>query len=341
MSGTSLDGLDIAYCEFVLIDNKWSFDIKYGKTLPYSNEWKTRLSNAPNVSEKDLKKLNIEYGHYLGMQAASFIQKYKLKPDFIASHGHTVFHKPDLGYTLQIGDGTALRSHLPCPLIYDFRTQDVALGGQGAPLVPIGDQLLFSDFDACINIGGFANISMQINGQRKAWDICPANIVMNPIAEKLGYAYDVDGDWAREGKLNKALLEELNALTYYAQAAPKSLGKEWVIENIDPILSRYNISEKDLLHTLVEHISSQISLNLFDIEGEFLFTGGGVFNQFLMKRIQDKTKGNVIIPSPKKIDFKEALIFAFMGILKMRNEINVLASVTGAKQDHSSGKIIE
>ena len=341
MSGTSLDGLDIAYCEFFIHNNKWYFEIKLGKTNSYSEEWKNRLENAPNISKDELRKLDIEYGHYIGMQTASFIRKYQLKPDLVASHGHTVFHKPEENYTLQIGDGTALRSHLPCTLVYDFRTPDVKLGGQGAPLVPIGDKLLFSDFEACINIGGFANISMQIDKERKAWDICPANIIMNPIAEKLGYAYDVDGDWAREGILNENLLKDLNAFEYYFQNAPKSLGKEWTERNIIPLLSKYNIREKDILNTLVEHISTQISNSLLGIEGRVLFTGGGVFNQFLMKQIQEKVQCKVVIPSPKKIDYKEALIFAFMGLLKLRKETNILSSVTGAMHNHSSGKVIK
>lgn len=340
MSGTSLDGLDIAYCEFFMHHNKWYFEIKVGKTLPYSTEWKTRLNNAPNISQEELKNIDIEFGHYLGIQTAHFIQKYQLKPDLVASHGHTVFHKPEENYTLQIGNGKALRAHLSCPLIYDFRTQDVALGGQGAPLVPIGDELLFSDFEACINIGGFSNISLQNHGNRIAWDICPANIILNPIAEKLGYPYDVDGDWAREGTLHAELLEELNAIDYYKQSAPKSLGKEWVNENIDPILSNYSIPEKDMLHTLVEHISIQISKSVTDVHGNILFTGGGVFNQFLMKQVKEKVKAKVVIPSPKKIDYKEAMIFAFMGLLKLRNKTNVLSSVTGAKHNHSSGKVI-
>lgn len=340
MSGTSLDGLDIAYCEFVLMNNKWFFEIKHGSTIPYSAQWKNRLQNAPNISQEELHKLDIDYGHYLGEQTELFIQQHQLKPDLVASHGHTVFHKPQEGYTLQIGNGDALRSHLPCSLIYDFRTHDVALGGQGAPLVPIGDELLFGDFDACINIGGFANISMKTEGKRRAWDICPANIVMNPIAEKLGYAYDVDGSWAKEGKLNHDILAQLNALSYYSMPPPKSLGKEWVIENIDPVLEKQNISEKDLLHTLVEHISTIISKAVNGNRGSFLFTGGGVFNQFLMKRIGEKIQGTIVIPSPKKINYKEALIFAFMGVLKLRNEVNVLASVTGAQKNHSSGVVI-
>jgi len=341
MSGTSLDGLDLAYCTFVLKDKQWTFEIVYGETVPYSHNWKNRLQNAPNISADELTKLDLEYGKYLGEQTALFIKKHQLKPDLVASHGHTVFHKPEEGFTLQIGNGAALRSHINCPLVFDFRTQDVELGGQGAPLVPIGDQLLFSEFDACINIGGFANISTEKEKKRLAWDICPANIMMNPIAEKLGNNYDNNGDWAREGKINHLLLEELNKLVFYKEKAPKSLGKEWVEKIITPIINRYSISEKDLLRTLLEHISEQIARDLEDIEGKVLFTGGGVFNQFLMEQIQSKTKNKIIIPSKIDIDFKEALIFAFMGILRLRNEVNVFASVTGATKNHSTGKVID
>jgi anhydro-N-acetylmuramic acid kinase len=341
MSGTSLDGLDLAYCEFDLVNGKWSFEIVYGETIPYSDEWKNRLQNAPNISPKELTKLDMEYGHYLGEQTALFIKRDHLNPDLVASHGHTVFHKPKEGYTLQIGDGAALRSHIKCPLVYDFRTQDVEFGGQGAPLVPIGDALLFNAFDACINIGGFANISMEKNGQRLAWDICPANIIMNPIAEKLGNAYDRNGDWAREGRINHALFVELNDIVFYKEKAPKSLGKEWVEEIINPLIQKYTISDKDLLRTLLEHISVQIARDLEGVEGKILFTGGGVFNHFLMEQIQEIIEATIVIPDSQIIDFKEALIFAFMAVLRIRGEINILASVTGATKNHSSGKIIQ
>ncbi len=340
MSGTSLDGLDIAFCEFEFVDEKWAFEIIYGETIPYFLEWKKKLQNAPNISKGEIEKLDVEFGHYMGKHTAAFIQKHQLRPDLVASHGHTVFHKPEEGYTLQIGNGEALHSHIACPLVFDFRTQDVNLGGQGAPLVPIGDQLLFSDFDACINIGGFANISTLKNGNRVAWDICPANIIMNPIAEKLGKAYDYNGDWARCGNINVQLLEQLNSLGYYSESAPKSLGKEWVELEIEPIIRQLSISNNDLLRTLIEHISEQIANDLKDIERKLLFTGGGVFNKFLMERIKLKTSTEIIIPEKQLIDFKEALIFAFMGLLRTREEVNVLASVTGAKKNHSSGKTI-
>ncbi|RLD67543.1 MAG: anhydro-N-acetylmuramic acid kinase [Bacteroidetes bacterium] len=341
MSGTSLDGLDIAFCEFEFVDGKWAFEIIYGETIPYSDEWKNRLQNAPNIPSKELIKLDLEYGHYLGEQTALFIDKYKLKPDLVASHGHTVFHKPEKRYTLQIGNGEALRTQINCPLVFDFRTQDVIMGGEGAPLVPIGDALLFNEFDACINIGGFANISMEKDGQRLAWDICPANIMMNPIAEKLGNAYDKNGDWAREGRISHALLEELNNLVFYKEKAPKSLGKEWVEEKINPLIQKYTISDKDFLCTLLEHISIQIARDLEGVEGKIIFTGGGVFNQFLMEQIQKKIEASIVIPDSQIIDFKEALIFAFMAVLRIRGEINILASVTGVPKNHSSGRILE
>ena len=340
MSGTSLDGLDIAFCEFESVDGKWLFKIIHGETIPYSLEWKSKLQNAPNTSKTEIDIVDIEFGHYLGEQTAHFIKKHHIKPDLVASHGHTVFHKPEKGYTLQIGNGEALRSHISCPLIFDFRTQDVNLGGQGAPLVPIGDQLLFSEFNACINIGGFANISTIQNKRRVAWDICPANIMMNPIAEKLGNAYDQNGDWAREGIIDNLLLAQLNSLKYYSKSAPKSLGKEWVENKINPLIAGISIDEKDLLRTLIEHISDQIAADLNSLTGNALFTGGGVFNKFLMERIMAKTPIQLIIPERNLIDFKEALIFAFMGLLRLQDSINVLASVTGATKDHSTGYII-
>jgi anhydro-N-acetylmuramic acid kinase len=340
MSGTSLDGLDIAFCEFAFEDGKWSFEICKNETVFYSEKWKTALEEAPHYSKENLAKLNEEYGHYLGLQTAEFIKNNQLNIDLVASHGHTVFHQPSKGITYQIGDGQALRSHISCPLVNDFRAPDVKLGGQGAPLVPIGDQLLFSNYEACINIGGFANISTLDKGKRVAWDICPANILMNPIAELLGSSYDENGKWARQGVVDEALLEKLNGLKYYMESPPKSLGKEWVEEVILPLIEKASLQPKDLLRTLLEHISEQIALDLDGIYGPFLFTGGGVQNSFLMERIQAKTSAKISVPTKTLIDFKEALIFAFMGLLRWKGEDNILASVTGVDHNHSSGTII-
>ena len=340
MSGTSLDGLDIAYCSFEYVQDKWNFSILIGDTVSYSAEWKEKLNDAPNMSGIELRKLDVEYGHFLGLECEKFIQKHQVNPVLVASHGHTVFHQPDKGFTMQIGNGQALRTHVNCNVIYDFRSKDVFLGGQGAPLVPIGDQFLFSQYDACINIGGFINISTCTDGKRIAWDIGPANILLNPIAEKLGYDYDLNGHWAREGKLNKGLYDALNHLEYYTQAPPKSLGKEWVNQMIVPFLEGFPASEKDQLHTIVEHISDQAAIELNKIKGDVYFTGGGVYNEYLMERIKEKTDLNIVIPDNNLVNYKEALIFGFMGLLRFRNENNILASVTGAEKDHSSGLMV-
>jgi anhydro-N-acetylmuramic acid kinase len=316
MSGTSLDGLDMACCAFEWKNSQWRFRILQSETLDYSKELRERLRTAPGLSKRDLAVLDTDYGHFLGKSVSEFIRKYNLQLDLVASHGHTVFHRPDLGYTLQIGDGQALKSHIDCPLVYDFRSQDVALGGQGAPLVPIGDQLLFSSYAACVNIGGFANISIKRNGKRIAWDIGPANIVLNVLSRRLGKEFDAGGNLARKGMLIPDLLAQLNALAFYGQQPPKSLGKEWVDEFIMPLLEQYPMQAKDLLRTFTEHIAGQISRAIAAAPGTVLFTGGGVYNDFMMELIAAKAKATVEIPHPQIIEYKEALIFAFMGVLR-------------------------
>ena len=259
MSGTSLDGLDIAYCIFIFEDGKWTYQITKATTIHYSAKWKIRLSTLQEKSALELTKTNVEYGYYIGDQVNKFIKENKFQPDFIASHGHTIFHQPNDRFTLQIGDGNAIAATTSLPVIYDFRSLDVALGGQGAPLVPIGDRLLFSNFDFCINLGGFANISFEKENQRIAFDICPVNIVLNELAIAENKSFDEGGKLAESGEVNITILAELNELKYYKMKAPKSLGREWVEENIFPIFSKYKVSNIDLLTTFTEHIAVQIS----------------------------------------------------------------------------------
>jgi anhydro-N-acetylmuramic acid kinase len=340
MSGTSLDGLDMACGAFSQDNGQWNFRILQAETLDYSTELRERLRTAPELPKDELAALDTDYGHFLGKSVSEFIRRHKLAPDLVASHGHTVFHRPDLGYTLQIGAGKALKSYIDCPLVYDFRSQDVALGGQGAPLVPIGDQLLFDSYAACVNIGGFANISLRRDAKRMAWDIGPANIVLNVLARRLKQEFDAGGNLARKGKLLPDLSAQLNVLEFYGQKPPKSLGKEWVDRHISPLLEKSGAEVHDLLRTFTEHIAEQISRAIAEASGKVLFTGGGVYNDFLMELIRAKADVPVEIPEPQIVEYKEALIFAFMGVLRMRGEVNVLASVTGARQNHSSGFII-
>ncbi len=336
MSGTSLDGVDLVYVSF---DANYSFQIIYAETFPYSDSWKSNLQNAFTQSESEIKQLNIDYGMYLGHLINSFIIDNQIKNiDFVASHGHTIFHKPEEGFTLQIGDGQIITNITSQKVVCDFRTQDVALGGQGAPLVPIGDKLLFGEYEYCLNLGGFANISFDKNNKRKAFDICPVNIVMNHYANKLGLEYDDKGILASEGKIDTLLLDELNALPFYNGTIPKSLGYEFVVVEVFPIIEKYKLSVKDVLRTFVEHTAMQISSKTIS-EGKLLITGGGTYNEFLIKRLESLIPNLIVIPNDIVINFKESLIFAFLGLLRLENQVNCLQSVTGAKKDHSSGEI--
>ena len=341
MSGTSLDGLDIAYCEFEKND-KWGCKIIKSETIKYNKDWKDRLSSAFTQSKKEIAKTDIEYGKFIGKQVNAFIEKYKLRADFISSHGHTIFHQPEKKITLQIGSGKIISSVCKLPVVCDFRIGDVKLGGQGAPLVPMADKQLFSDYDFCLNLGGIANISFDNKKpERIAFDICPVNIVLNGLAGKLGKEFDKDGRIASKGKINEELLVRLNDLDFYQTKPPKSLGREWIEKEFFPVLDFFSIPVQDKLRTACEHIAIQVSLtvksSILNPQSSILVTGGGAYNKFLIERLRALSKAKVILPDDKNIKFKEALSFAFLGVLRMRNEINILKSVTGAKRSSSGG----
>ena len=333
MSGTSLDGVDLAICSFKRNEN-WNFKIKKCTTKKYTKLWINTLQNLHKKDEKTIARINVEYGKYLGTLINAFLDENKV--DFIASHGHTIFHNPDNNYTLQIGDGITIAKTTQITTINNFRSLDVSLNGQGAPLVPIGDLHLFSDYMYCINLGGFANISIKKSKSITAFDICPVNIVINKLSRELGREYDKNGHFAKKGDLIPKLLKTLNDLEFYNQKPPKSLGREWVEEFINPMLI-LTYKTEDILHTFCEHIAMQIGKHLNN--KKVLFTGGGVYNQYLMSRIRHYSNAEIIIPSKKIIDYKEALIFAFLGVLRNRNEVNCLQSVTGAIRDNCGGEI--
>ena len=340
MSGSSLDGVDIAYVNFSHDNKTWFFQIVEAGNVPYSEYWKEQLSMAFNKDKEELKELDKEYGRYLGTITKRFIEKYDMEPKLIASHGHTIFHRPEEGFTLQIGDGQEIANITGIMTINDFRTEDVEKGGQGAPLVPIGDRHLFAEYPICLNIGGIANVSYETNNRRTAYDICMANQLLNYLAGKLGYDYDNNGNIAKRGKVNKELLDILNDNPYYRQEAPKSLGREF-FENVQhKIVDEFDLSVADLLATATEHIAIQIADATRHLDAtKMLVTGGGAKNRFLIDRISALSKHEIIIPDTLIVDYKEALIFAFLASLKMEGKINVLSSVTGASSDSSSGKI--
>jgi len=340
MSGTSLDGLDLTYCKFSR-QRAWAFEIVHSQTVSYSKQWKARLSSAMSLSKEELESLSLDFGLLMAEHLKDFIELHKIEEiDAIASHGHTVFHQPQNGITLQVGDPKPMHNVVQKPIVWDFRSQDVALGGQGAPLVPIADRLLFAEYDACLNLGGFSNISFEAEGKRIAFDICPVNIVMNVLAEKLGEPYDDKGDFARAGNVDEDLLQALNQLDYYNQAPPKSLGLEWVQEHVNPLLELYHLSVEDQLRTFVEHVAIQIyTLSRKNDLKSVLITGGGVYNAFLMERLNSLHPNIWTLGSDELIEFKEAMVFAFLAYLRLNDCVNVLSSVTGAKNDHVSGRI--
>ena len=365
MSGTSLDGVDLAYCVFGeegkkgfkdLKDLKekeererpcfssgnccWGYEVRKAVTVPYPEQLSHKLAQAMSLSGYELALLHNELGRYIGMQVNEFMTAFAEEVELIASHGHTVFHRPDLGMTLQIGSGADIAAVCGKPTVCDFRTLDVALGGQGAPLVPIGDELLFGQYDICLNLGGISNLSYHENGQRKAYDISPCNIVLNQLARQIGKEYDADGIIAQSGCIDTLLLEKLNQLDYYQQSGTKSLGREWIDSEFFPILNSSHLSVPDQMRTVCEHIALQIASACNATKGKtLLITGGGAHNHFLIDLIRQKFHGQVIIPDDKTIDFKEAIIFAFLGFLRANGLPNCIASVTGARRDSCGGAI--
>jgi anhydro-N-acetylmuramic acid kinase len=340
MSGTSLDGIDVAEIDFTVSEEgQWNFEIKNAETFTYPSTWVPILKDAVNFSRGRLQALNEKYTRYLAEVISNFITQRNIKNlDAVCSHGHTILHQPQKGITLQIGNLPELAKLIEQTVICDFRVQDVALGGQGAPLVPIGDQLLFSEYDYCLNLGGFANCSFEKDGKRIAYDICPVNIVLNSLAEKLELPYDDKGKIASEGTVDINVLDVLNTLQFYRMPPPKSLGLEWVRTFVFPIIEKSKISVADALATYTEHVAMQLAKQ-FEEESSVLITGGGAYNDFLLERVRFHKKLRVEILNLQLVEFKEALIFGLLGVLKLRDEVNCLSSVTGAEQDHSSGII--
>ena len=349
MSGSSLDGLDIAFAEFTHNAGVWTFEILAAGCYAYSEDWKDRLQYATSLSALDYQRLHAAYGHYLGKEVLRFIEANNLsyKVALIASHGHTTFHEPQNRLTAQLGNGAAIAAETGLPVVSDLRALDVAFGGQGAPIVPIGEKLLLKEYDLYLNLGGIANISFNDPKKYTAFDVCPANRVLNIIAAKEGKEYDAGGAMAASGTVAEEALQKLNGLSYYALPYPKSLANDFGTDEVYPLLSSFNLSSVDALRTYVEHVVQQIHSAIRNKKSEIrnqklLATGGGAFNTFLMQRLKESLQPlniDVIVPDEKLVQYKEALIMAFMGVLRWRQEYNVLSSVTGAERDSIGGAV--
>jgi len=338
MSGTSLDGLDIAACS-INSDNYNQSKIIVAKTIPYNNKIKDRLKSCYSNNNRFLLSTNVWFGEFIANQVNEFIKENNIKATLIASHGHTVFHSPQDGYTTQIGCGATIAAITGITTICDFRSLDVALGGQGAPLVPIGDQLFYSQYNYCLNLGGIANISYNSDNKRVAFDISPANIPLNYYSNKLGFDYDNNGQLGKDGYFNKELFNELNKLDYYKIKPPKSMGIEWINKYFFPIIEQYSIDEKDKLNTIYEHLAFVISTHLKNKNSNVLVTGGGAHNSFFIETIKKYSEAKLVVPNELTVDFKEAFVFALLGYLRLKGDANTLCSVTGAKRNSCGGAI--
>ncbi|MGN6646097.1 MAG: anhydro-N-acetylmuramic acid kinase [Cytophaga sp.] len=347
MSGTSLDGLDIAVCRFEQQHGRWTYKTLAAETIDYSEDFKVKLNQAMRLTGEELIALDRQFGTFQGNEVAAFLKRKNLSADLVAAHGHTIFHNPSKGYTLQIGSGASLYAACHLPVVTDLRSVDVAFGGQGAPLVPLGDELLFSEYAGCLNLGGIANVSFLNHENNIAYDICAINIVLNALALKSGKSYDDGGSIARNGKLIPELLEQLEKLPYYKLPFPKSLGREWVDEVVFPLIKTFDKHEiKDLLHTYVIHCAKQIGAALSAIpakknQSKVLITGGGAFNTFFLEQLRQYTGPafNPVVPDKETVQYKEAIIFGFLGLLRMLNLPNAKSTVTGASKDSIGGAI--
>jgi anhydro-N-acetylmuramic acid kinase len=352
MSGSSLDGVDVAYVHLTESNGSWNYQIEASECIQFPQKWKLRLMSLVLQNAVTYLKTDTYFGHYLGEVVKKFIDEHQLagKVDFVASHGQTIFHQPENQMTSQIGDGASIAAECGLPVICNFRTIDVALGGQGTPIAPIADKLLFSNFRYCLNLGGIANVSIKRNdGSLVGFDICGANMVLNILSSEVDLDFDKDGGMASEGYVNEELLNDLNTQWYYEKTYPKSLGGGWVTKVFMPVFKKYRISTEDKLRTAVEHIATQIGKDLnaaMEREGisksdadQMLITGGGAFNKVLIERIAAHSPVQVVVPDSTTIKFKEALLTALMGTLRLRGEINVLSSVTGAREDSIGGEI--
>jgi anhydro-N-acetylmuramic acid kinase len=344
MSGTSLDGLDVAHCTFKNSDKGWSFKINQATTIKYSKQWTAKLSQAFSMRGQDLIETDVAYGRLLGEAVISFLTQNKLKVDFIASHGHTIFHQPDKGFTYQVGNGNAIHAVTGLPVVYDFRSLDVIRGGEGAPLVPAGDKFLFHEYDVCLNLGGIANLSMDVKKQRLAYDVAFTNMGLNYLMSKVGKAYDRNGEKSSEGEVNKKLYQKINNIYTKLRSTRPSLGREIFEKKIQPLLDDDSASLEDRLRTFTESAAAEIIYAIMEHKKNpnVLCTGGGAFNAFLVSRMLDLLgdDGTLIIPDEEIVKFKEALVFAFLGVLRVRDEANCLQSVTKATQDSSGGVLV-
>lgn len=345
MSGSSLDGLDLAFCRFTRHEaGEWEGCILEARTVAFPPALLEDLRRLPAASALELVRTDTAFIRFCAGEVQQLIAGCGEKPGLIASHGHTVFHNPGAGYTLQIGNGGLLAGLTGIPVVSDFRTLDVGLGGQGAPLVPGAEKHLFPSYQACLNLGGIANLSFPQEAAARGFDVCPCNQLLDLVSSRRGLAFDRDGLLAEKGKVDPDLLQSLRAIPFHRKAGPKSLGNEEVRNIWFPVLAAFETEPEHVLATLCQYIALETAAALpaAGPTGRLLITGGGAFHPVLVRGINHACTGwETVVPEKTLISFKEAYCFAFLGLLRWRGENNTLAAVTGARHDAPGGALYQ
>ncbi len=350
MSGSSLDGLDIAHCQFTFDGRPQKGQIRWqildAETIAYPPEWQARLRKTTTMSPVELLETDADLGRWMGNQVRTFVAQRKLKIDLVASHGHTVFHFPEKGFSLQIGQGNHLAEKCGLPVIFDFRTADIAAGGQGAPLAPVVDEWLLTDYDFFLNLGGIANIACHTRDGFVGYDIIGTNQILDALAGKLNLAYDSGGQLARKGSLNPTLYNQLQKLDFLQQEPPKSLDNQWVRDNMTGPTLAFDDTIPNKMATIVELAAFEIAKEINRLipyakhpNHQLLITGGGAHNTYLIERIKHFAPSNleIIIPTPQLINYKESLLIALLALLRQYGSPNSSPLVTGAGRNTVGG----
>jgi len=344
MSGSSLDGIDMALCSFSGLGESLQWKLIHSVHVPFEPKWKKLLQDLPGSSAYDLSLADYDFGNLLGASSKKYFSDFK--PDYIASHGHTIFHYPALKMTCQIGNGAVIASASGINTICDFRSMDIGYGGQGAPIVSLFDLDFFGGLDVLVNLGGIANLTVPDKNQTIAYDIGPCNQLLNYLAGSIGLEYDQDGLLAAQGEIDQNLLKTLSGHSYFDRTFPKTLDNGYIFNEFVPILDKSKASVQDKLRTVVELIakmlSREITMHLANhkTKAGVMFTGGGAKNTFLMETFRKKAVGfEMIETDDEMIDFKEAIMMAYLGYLRVKGKINVLSKVTGASKDSIGGSI--
>jgi len=341
MSGSSLDGLDVDFSFFSETKAGWTYQNITSATISFPGELHSRLKNADQIFGKELTKLDIDFGNWVGKKIMEFCENCEQVPDLISSHGHTIFHEPENEFTLQIGSAQCIAQKTKLPVISDFRLKDIVKGGQGAPLVVIGEKLLLREYKSFLNLGGIANLTLFEEGKIKSFDIAPCNQVLNHFSKKLGLAYDAEGEWARRGAVDKEWLEYLKTVSYFKKNPPKSLANQFTSQYV---LKSYPTKTEDALNTYCYFLKYELEKWIKNLlpgkqEVPILATGGGAKNTFLMEVFNQSPFLDLIAADEHLVDYKEAMIFGFLGALRWFDQINILSAATGANSDSCSGTI--